>query len=547
MCNELYKVGTVPTKRYRALAILFFVFAVIGLFIGSLGNLAAEAEGGLSKFLNIFAHSDYFAGDPEVLNGTLFSYVYAQFSMFFSETVAFFNFDGLHITQILLRLAEFAQVAFFSFATVMTLILGLAACVTTGAKARGCAMVSGILLAIAYVWLMLSVYYKSTYMYVMAGPEVLDVMYLPSVQFKLLDYPIFFDPTVFMVGTAILAVLALTAIARRKMTGFINVVLGVILVFITFAITYPGTLVGTYTYDLYVHIVSGLGITYEEFAAQLVAYGAVIVLVLIGFNVAFSLLRSSSKRAYPFDAFRFGAMFFAICFLYLAYFSTAPDGDALRFSLINGGKTTLAIAAILLGGSLLAFLLSLVNCFLVMLRRRAAKAKLIAEEQQEDEIDRNTNDYDALAAPAFGNVAAPAFGNVAAPAAEPTYTVNSTPNGATTNIYIDSSKSPNVQAIPIPVPFPVYPPQSSQQSAPTYIVAPASTPAPQPEPQEAACPRTQKDAKVVRAPRCSQPMTPPPPPMAPPPPPPTPMAPPPLLPLLWHRRPLLLLLWHRSL
>ena len=91
MSNSIYQTGTVPTRRYRVLAIVFFLIAAAALFIGALGGLAAKAEGPLSKFFALFIHSDYITAysDPKVLGGTLFSYLYGMFQMFTANSFAF--------------------------------------------------------------------------------------------------------------------------------------------------------------------------------------------------------------------------------------------------------------------------------------------------------------------------------------------------------------------------------------------------------------------------------------------------------------------------
>lgn len=459
--NNTGAMPAVPTTRYRVLAIVFFLLAVAGLFIGAIGQIGALAN--LGNFGNViqrlFSHTKtplYQNGstigiglsEGTLVGGSLFGYVYEMLKFFFtnftfSDSPAFIVNEFLGIAQVLL----------IAVAVVASLVLGVTSCIVKKTAARKCAMISGFLVATAYLWPFLTVMFfagsgEAAKLHTAAGTY--DIAFL--------DYPLA------IIGGITLVLLLITSLARRKWVGLINVLLVVLLGVFTVVATYHN------------------GETYKELEAMLEGlsqnaffkYAAIVFAALLGLNLLLAVWRLNGKRAYPFDAVRYGLLFLS--------YATLIVGRAIAERNWAIFTANYYLATIGLGILLIAFVLSIVNCFLVIRRRNALKARRIAAEAAKDAIDRESDFDDVLAAPAAPAAAGSFQTNIyTAPQTYPAYQ-SQAPYMQTPSPYpmMGGGQAPIIfQQAPAAPPVIVLqvPPYNQPEAAPVQT-APAPAPAP---------------------------------------------------------------------
>ncbi len=458
MSNTVYKAGSVPTVRYRVLAIVFFLLALAGLFLGYLGNyVGLLAHSGAT----LYAQSGIALNAGTLVKGTLFGYIFSMLKYFF--TGGHLAFSGQSFGYIALELLGLAQVLFLALAVVLSLVLGIAACIGKGKTTRNCAMLSGYLVALAYLWVFVTVLFYGT------NTDTASLTLL-GVTFAL-DFP------TLIVGGATLLILLVVSICRRKFVGLFNV-LSVLLmaacaaifcakgdsIFINYANDFIGGKIG----DMVIRI------------------SVAVLIGLLTFNLVLSVLRLNAKRFYPFDAVRYALLLLAVIVFNVVIIVKMPlEGG--RWALFHRAHFAVYGNIALLGASLLAFLFGIFNSLLICKRRRDRNARNVAAQLSKDSIDRDGDGYEAPYAPApaatsdnYDAAPAPAYPyNQPAPQPQPypapqPYAPYSQP--------APQPQQPVIQPVVQPMPFPVPTPQAAPAPAPQPMPMPMPMPIPMPMP-----------------------------------------------------------------
>ncbi len=391
MSSPEYKAAEVPTMRYRVMAIIFFLLAVGGLFLGLLGRLGDKLE-----FFKLFAHSSVpLYGDLDLaggtvgklsfLNGSLIAYIWSVVRYFFINKGLVFT--GLTTSQIVIEVLFLAQTALIVLAVVLSLALGITASVTKGKVARGCAMVSGYTVFAAYLWPLLSVLFFGM------GTGSLQE---GNFTLKFLNVSLTLDLPMLIIAGISFLILAVTAIARRKEVGFVNLVIFVLTVTVAVALV---AIPDSVTYAMTALSLNGIK------AVDAIAKGAslysIAYLILIGalaFNIVFSIYRMNAKRFYIFDAVRYGVLFAAGIFVAVVHILRDPTvWEIGRWTFF---KEHPIIAVLVLAGVTLAFALAVINVFLVIRRRKKRQEERVLAELSKDTIDKQDDPFETYASPA---------------------------------------------------------------------------------------------------------------------------------------------------
>ena len=384
MSKNTFNTGTVPTVRYRVLAVVFFLIAVAGLFVGYLGT-----------WLTWFNHSNVILdplganiaiGEGAPLKGTLFGYLVAVFKFYFIDGGFFAGFLNIFshasngtpaVGAIIANLICFSQFLFLILAVLISLGFGIASCLTKQKVARGFAMASGIIVTLAYLWpLVVGVFAAGAFTANVEG--AFTGVPLPF------GVTLYFDLPLLVIAGLCLLILFVTAIARRKWTGVINVVLCVLTIAVAYAFIHPSSS----TYE----ILSGT--LHGTLSSRLVKLIYLFMVLVIVANLLLSVVRINAKKFYPFDAVRYGLLFVGAFIVVVDFILQGPSSVGV---FANGNEMPYwdmftshpIFTSILLGGSLIAFGLSIGNAFIVIARRNKNKAKRIKAKLMEDSIDKS--------------------------------------------------------------------------------------------------------------------------------------------------------------
>lgn len=423
---------------YRTLAVIAFVLAVGGLFIGLLYALSGV-------FLGNFRGEDFLAD-------SLLGFGYTYFKTMFADLGGFFNtlFTGGSMIDVF----TFLLVVLLCVSVVLSLVLMIVSfCTAKGAK--NCAMTSAIFVFLSYAGFFLLSYYSYSFDNGAFGGGMVDV-------------------TTGIVAGVMLICLIITALARRKGLGLLNVLSFLLVAAVIFGLTYPGSAMAEA--DIwYTHFGNNLFV-------NLTAFIAAVVVIL---NFIISVVRMSAKKAYVFDAVRFGILLVAVV---LAIVAQIVDKT---FEVMFGSANLLAVI-LAAAASLAAFLLALIIAIV-----QASKARAKEAEEASAEIGAENTPY-AFAQPAplpAPAAAAPAAAAqpaavqqpepASAPAAESAepaaaqQTVSPAP-GTTVIVQQPAATQP---ATPIyAVPFFAAPMAPAQQPAAAQPEQPAPAPAEEPKP-----------------------------------------------------------------
>lgn len=365
MSKTYYKTGSVPTVRYRVLAIVFFLLAVAGLLLGFLTKIP------VGFFQKYFAHSPVELAEKlnladvegAILPGTLLGYSITVLKLFFTTGLS--TLKGMGVFAMLREIAAVLQAALFPAAVLVSLALGITACLTKHGAARNCAMTSGYFLLATYLWPALSVLFLGQG----AGPS-----------FPLLGFKFSVDVIIDGIALITLVLLCVVTICRRKLVGFLRVLSLILLLAAAVTLCCDGifyTNVNAVVTKLSASGIQGFGV---------ISYFYLALTVLLGVTIAFYIFRLNAKRFYPVEAVLSGIDFVLVAAIFVYFiFRGYADFGGSRW-LIFTQKPVLA--AILLGGTLIVFVLSILNVFLIIRRRNVMKAKRIAAELAEDSIDK---------------------------------------------------------------------------------------------------------------------------------------------------------------
>ncbi len=425
-----------PAGGYRALAVITFLFAVGGLFLGL-----------LSKLVDFFAHSTIFGAAGGALDGSLLGFLIhyvktiseAGIGTYLKET--FTSFDVSNITLLLSSVGV-------AIAAVLSLILMIASfCV--GKTAKNCAMTSAVIAFLAYFGMFICNFYTGR---------------LTSDTFE----KSMFDIPTAIVSGVLLVCLWVAALARRKGLGLLNILLFVLTVLTGYAMCNTSSLF------LQLGVLGGIDAIKSNifFGSATLAF-----FVVLAFNVIASSVRLNAQKAYVFDTVRFGLLLITAV---LAFISNGLETDWALFN------TQLLSVILMLAAPLAAFLLSIVA------------AIVIANKANHNEIasDDLLRAYGGI--PAQQPAAATAEAYTAPVGAETAQdiaknvTVNVTPPAATEpqppqNVTVNVSPAMYGQQ-PMGMPFYPMPYYVAPQPGMMPGAAPAQQPAPAPEAEAPAAP-----------------------------------------------------------
>lgn len=437
---------------YRALAIISFLIAAGGLFLGLLYQVS-----GIFK--------PYFVGE-DFLPNSLLGYVYTYYKGMFADIGTFFH--DLFTLGDILELTLFVCIILLSVAVVLSLVLMIIS-FFTAKGAKNCAMTSAVLVFLAYAGLFIIPYYLYAFTNNRFGGGMLDV-------------------TTGIPAAVMLIALAVTAIARRKGLGLLNLISFLLVGAVLFGLAYPGTETLS-VYVNYMHLTDG---------SLFVNLTALITAIVIALELVISTIRLSAKKAYIFDTVRYGVLLIVVI---LSVCALIVDRT---FDVMFGSANLLPVIVVV-ASSLVAFLLALVIAIV-----QASKARAKEAEKTSAEIGERYALSQPAAVPAPATLqttpvpaaeqlsataptAAPAPAPVPAPASAPAAEAQPAAQTQTqaapgTTVIIQQPSATQHPATPIyAVPFfaaPMSP--AAQQSAVT--AAPASEPAPAPAPAPESAP-----------------------------------------------------------
>ena len=424
---------------YRVLAVIAFVCAVGGLFIGLLHALSGVFLGNFNGNLPTFDVENVILAD------SLFGYVYAYFATIVSRGIGTF-FSDMFSQGNTANILEFGLLILLCVAVVLSVVLMIVSFCSRKA-AKNCAMTSAIFVFLAYTGFFLLSYYLIS----AARGEFTGSM---------------IDLTVGIPAGVMLVALIVTAFARRKGLALVNVLSLLLVAAAIFGLTYPGSAM-TDADIWYSHIGDNLFV-------NLTAFITMIVVIL---NFIICAVRLSAKKAYVFDAVRFGILFIVVV---LAVVAQILD---ISFETMFGSANLLAVI-LSVAAPLAALLLALIVAIVQASKMRAKEA-----EEESAQIGAGQR---AVAAPAASAAVAAAQTQPAAEskaeAAEPA--AQQTIAAPGTTVIVQPQPAAVQPATPIyAVPFFAAPmsPAPAPQAAPEPAPAPAPTeekPAPAPAPAE---------------------------------------------------------------
>ena len=427
-----------PAGGYRALAVIAFICAVGGLFIGLLYAFSGIFLG------NFNGNLDTFDAENVPLADSLFGYVYAYFATIFSQGVGTF-FSNMFSQGNTANILEFGLLILLCVTIVLSLVLMIVSFCSRKA-AKNCAMTSAILVFLTYAGYFLLSYYLLSAARGEFGGSMVDV-------------------TVGIPAGVMLIALIVTALARRKGLGLVNTLSFLLLAAAVFGLTYPGSaMVGADVW--YTHIADNLFVNLTAF----------ILMAVVILNFIISAIRLSAKKAYVFDAVRFGILLIAVA---LAIVAQILDKTVeVMFGSANLLPVILSAAA-----ALAAFLLALIVAIVKACKENAKEA-----QEESAEIGEN-NALLAQAQPAAATQPVTA-------AAQPEAAEQ--PSAATAAEPAAVTAAPGTTVI-VQQPAPV----QQQPATPIYAVpffaapmAPAAAPTPAPEP----APAPAEEPKAASAP-----------------------------------------------
>lgn len=432
---------------YRALTIIAFILAVGGLFLGLLGRWA-------DLFVHQFILPDLTPPADTVLGGALdgslfacvYYYVKSIFDMGVWTYIHGILISPLDLTSISLLLTTIT----LALSVILSLILLIISFCSRRA-AKNCATVSLVSVFLGYV----GFFALNFFSHRLINDGFRRFMF---------DFP-----TAIVAGVALIC-LIVSAIARRKGIALLNLVLFLLTALSIYALCNE---------DSFVKTVS----EFPEMRSHLFfVISAIALFALVALNLLVSTIRLSARKAYVFDAVRFGLLLVASALTVVAYgLETTPRWDIFNTQLLS--------TILLLAAPLAAVLLSVVIAI-----AKASKAAAAAAEAESAAIGEaeGATDSDAYAQPAQAPANTPAAENTQDVAKNVTVNVQQQPVEAPMpqNVTVNVTPAMYGQQPMMPFyPMPYYMAPPAQQ--PVMAQQPAAAPqqpapvvyAPQPQPQ----------------------------------------------------------------
>ncbi|MGN1076917.1 MAG: hypothetical protein ACI4ST_00220, partial [Candidatus Gallimonas sp.] len=259
---------------YRIAAVLLFLFAAGGLFLGMLGTV-----------LPVFAPLVKGASGG-VLASSLLGYVIDALK---DLPAAFSALTGIR------AIVDFA-VAYGLILVLMLAVLTSLVCMVVGLasakRAKRCMHASAVFTFVAYAGFFL--YALILWGRTMSTTYTMDVVDLPLL----------------VVAGVALLILFLTALAERKGAGLVNILLTLLFFAGLILFMWPGT----ETFDYAITAVAKIGAGANLF----VLIASLLVIALFLFNFYATGIRICAKRAYAFDALRYTLQFLSVALLIVA-------------------------------------------------------------------------------------------------------------------------------------------------------------------------------------------------------------------------------------
>ena len=250
---------------YRALAVIVFVLAVGGLFLGLAGSL-----------LNPLSHGEFFTDFEGPLQGSLMGYLIHYVKDIITKGFIAY-LQGIWTNLSVSNLSLLLSAVVLAVGVVLSLVLGIISFFTQK-KAKTCAMTSAVVVFLGYAGFFLTNLYEQ------------------SIKLKEAFSTAYFDVPTAIVAGVLLVLLIAVGVGRRKGLGLINA----LLMILTLAAIYSVCNAESPFVSLSLLVTLG-GLMSDPFTA----FSAIALFVLLAFNFVVSAIRLSAQKGYLFDAVRF--------------------------------------------------------------------------------------------------------------------------------------------------------------------------------------------------------------------------------------------------
>ena len=317
---------SVSAGGYRALAVISFVLAAGGLFLGL-----------LVKWTDIFTHWMYTASQGAALSGSLIDYL-IEYAKSVYEVGVWTYIKGLFGNPFnVAGLSQFLT-ALMTAAAVVIALVTLVVSFCSRKAAKNCAMTSLVCVLLGYGGLFAYAFFTARFL-------------IGEIGFSRMMFDI---PTAIVAGVALIC-LVIAAIARRKGMGLLNFVLFLLTALCIYSLCNSRSAMV---------LLMATDIKEEIFFS----ISAIALFALLSLNFLASSVRLTAKKAYVFDAVRYGLLLAAAVCTVISY------GLMLEWA---NFKEDLLNTVLLLAAPLAAFLLSIV----IAIAQASAARRMEAEEE----------------------------------------------------------------------------------------------------------------------------------------------------------------------
>lgn len=329
------RAGDSPAAWYRALAVFVLLFTVGGLFLGMLG-----------EWISFLRPSAYFDPSEEYLPGSVMGYVIAYFKQVFLEIGFASFFSDMIKSGAIETYVEFALFWLLCLAVLLSVILAVIAFVSR-TSAKNCAMTALVFSLLAYGGMFIF------WLYVYGKAAFPDDAFTAAM----------FDVPTGLTAAALLVCLLIAALARRKGTGLLNFILLLLTLATVFALIYPGSLTLIYT---------SWALTPSDTseASLFINIASLVLLAVVLFNIVASVIRTTAKQAYAFDAVRYGVLLVAVALLTAAFIVGKTGGS--RWAIFTD---QLLPSVLMLAAPFAAFLLAIILTIYKSSKARSEEAE----------------------------------------------------------------------------------------------------------------------------------------------------------------------------
>ena len=422
---------SVSAGGYRALAVISFVLAAGGLFLGL-----------LVKWTDIFTHWMYTASQGAALSGSLIDYL-IEYAKSVYDVGVWTYIKGLFGNPFnVAGLSQFLT-AMMTAAAVVIALVTLVVSFCSRKAAKNCAMTSLVCVLLGYGGLFAYAFFTARFL--IGGNGFSRMM---------------FDiPTAIVAGVALIC-LVIAALARRKGMGLLNFVLFLLTALCIYSLCNSRSAMV---------LLMATDIKEEIFFA----ISAIALFALLSLNFLASSVRLTAKKAYVFDAVRYGLLLAAAVCTVISY------GLLLEWA---NFKEDLLNTVLLLAAPLAAFLLSIVIAI-----AQASAARRMEAEEESKAISAAYTQPQPAALPAAAPAAASGVVTEGSQDVARNVTVNVQPKPAEAqtpqNVTVNVTPAMYGQQPMMPFyPMPYYTaPAQQQQPVQAEPAAPVPMPAPQPQ------------------------------------------------------------------